>query len=42
MPARRVTLIMLANSDGLSTGANLKSGDVTQSPFVKIFLRLFG
>jgi CubicO group peptidase (beta-lactamase class C family) len=42
MPARRLTLIMLANSDGLSTGANLKSGDVTQSPFVKIFLRLFG
>jgi CubicO group peptidase (beta-lactamase class C family) len=42
MPARRLTLIMLANSDGLSTGANLETGDVTQSPFVKIFLRLFG
>ena len=42
MPARRLTLIMLANSDGLSTGANLEAGDVTQSPFVKIFLRLFG
>jgi CubicO group peptidase (beta-lactamase class C family) len=41
MPARRVTLIMLANSDGLSTGANLEQGDVTASPFVKIFLRLF-
>ena len=42
MPARRLTLIMLANSDGLNAGANLEQGDVTQSPFVKIFLRLFG
>ncbi len=42
MPARKLTLIMLANSDGLSTGANLEAGDITQSPFVKIFLRLFG
>lgn len=42
MPARRLTLIMLANSDGLTTGANLDQGDVTASPFVKIFLRLFG
>jgi CubicO group peptidase (beta-lactamase class C family) len=41
MPARRLTLILLANSDGLSTGANLEVGDVTASPFVKIFLRLF-
>jgi CubicO group peptidase (beta-lactamase class C family) len=41
MPSRRLTLIMLANSDGLSTGANLDQGDVTASPFVKIFLRLF-
>ena len=41
MPARNLTLILLANSDGLSTGANLEQGDVTASPFVKIFLRLF-
>ena len=41
MPARNLTLIMLANSDGLATGANLEQGDVTSSPFVKIFLRLF-
>jgi CubicO group peptidase (beta-lactamase class C family) len=41
LPARRLTLIMLANSDGLNTGANLERGDVTTSPFVKIFLRLF-
>ncbi len=42
MPARNLTLILLANSDGLSTGANLEQGDVTSSPFVKVFLRLFG
>jgi CubicO group peptidase (beta-lactamase class C family) len=42
MPERKLTLIMLANSDGLSTGANLELGDVTNSPFIKIFLRLFG
>jgi len=41
MPSRRLTLIMLANSDGLSAGASLEQGDVTASPFVKIFLRLF-
>lgn len=41
LPARNLTLIMLANSDGLSAGANLEQGDVTTSPFVKIFLRLF-
>jgi CubicO group peptidase (beta-lactamase class C family) len=41
MPARNLTLIMLANSDGLTGGANLEQGDVTSSPFVKIFLRLF-
>ncbi len=41
MPARRLTLILMANSDGLNTGANLEQGDVTQSPFVKVFLRLF-
>jgi CubicO group peptidase (beta-lactamase class C family) len=41
MPSRRLTLILLANSDGLSIGANLEQGDVTTSPFVRIFLRLF-
>ncbi|MCC7127072.1 MAG: beta-lactamase family protein [Acidobacteria bacterium] len=41
MPARGLTLVMLANSDGLSSGAGLDQGDVTTSPFVKIFLRLF-
>jgi CubicO group peptidase (beta-lactamase class C family) len=41
MPQRQITLVLLANSDGLSTGANLEQGDVTASPFVKIFFRLF-
>lgn len=41
LPSRRITLIVLANSDGLSRGASLDQGDVTASPFVKIFLRLF-
>jgi len=41
MPSKRLTLILLANSDGLTAGYNLERGDVTTSPFVKIFLKLF-
>jgi CubicO group peptidase (beta-lactamase class C family) len=41
VPGRRLTLILLANSNGLSSGLNLEQGDITASPFVKIFLRLF-
>lgn len=41
IPARDVTLIMLANSDGLSAPFQLSAGDVTVSPFAKAFLRLF-
>ena len=41
LPAKHSTLILLANSPGLVTGANLEQADVTASPFVKIFLRLF-
>lgn len=40
-PARRLTLIMLANSDQLTAHADLARGDVSASPFVRIFLRLF-
>ncbi|MBM3781876.1 MAG: beta-lactamase family protein [Acidobacteria bacterium] len=40
-PARRLTLIMLANSDQLTSNAGLSRGDVSTSPFVRIFLRLF-
>jgi CubicO group peptidase (beta-lactamase class C family) len=41
VPARRLTLILLANSSGLAAGVNLDQGDVTASPFVRTFLRLF-
>jgi CubicO group peptidase (beta-lactamase class C family) len=41
MPSKRLTLIMLSNSDGLTAGYNFEQGDVTTSPFVKVFLRLF-
>jgi CubicO group peptidase (beta-lactamase class C family) len=41
MPSKNLTLIMLSNSDGLTKGFNFEQGDVTTSPFVKVFLRLF-
>jgi CubicO group peptidase (beta-lactamase class C family) len=41
VPAKNSTLILLANSHGLAVGANLERADVTASPFVKTFLRLF-
>lgn len=41
MPHKRLTLILLSNSGGLAAGYNFEQGDVTASPFVKVFLRLF-
>ena len=41
IPAKRLTLILLANSDGLSSYFDLASGDVTKSLFAVLFLRLF-
>jgi CubicO group peptidase (beta-lactamase class C family) len=41
MPHKGLTLILLSNSDGLAAGFNLERADVSASPFVKIFLRLF-
>lgn len=41
LPRKNLTLIMLANSPGLAQGYDLQNGQVTASPFVKIFLRLF-
>jgi CubicO group peptidase (beta-lactamase class C family) len=41
MPHKRLTLILLSNSDGLASGFALERADVRASPFVKIFLRLF-
>ena len=40
LPARKITLILLANSDGLSAPFKLPSGDVTRSAFATIFLKL--
>ena len=41
VPARHLTLILLANSDGLSAPFSLHEGDVTSSLFARTFLRLF-
>lgn len=41
MPAKGLTLIMLANSDGLARNVDFENANVTSSPFVKVFLRLF-
>lgn len=41
VPSRGITLILLANSDGLSEPFALQNGDVNASVFAKAFLRLF-
>lgn len=41
IPAKNLTLILLSNSDRLAATYQLEKGDVANSPFVKIFLRLF-
>jgi len=41
VPARHLTLILLANSDGLSAPFDLAQGDVSSSLFAVTFLRLF-
>jgi CubicO group peptidase (beta-lactamase class C family) len=41
LPSRRLTVILLANSDGLNAAFQLRSGDITQSVFANLFLRLF-
>jgi CubicO group peptidase (beta-lactamase class C family) len=40
VPSRRITLILLANSDGLSAAFPLAVGDVRVSPFAAAFLRI--
>ncbi|HXW04918.1 MAG TPA: serine hydrolase domain-containing protein [Vicinamibacterales bacterium] len=42
LPAKRLTLILLANSDGLTAPYELHQGDVTRSVFAIVFLRLLG
>jgi CubicO group peptidase (beta-lactamase class C family) len=41
VPARGLTMILLANSNGLAKGFNLAAGDVSVSPFAKAFLGTF-
>jgi CubicO group peptidase (beta-lactamase class C family) len=41
VPDRGLTLILLANSDGLSAPFPLTSGDVTASPFARVFLSVY-
>jgi CubicO group peptidase (beta-lactamase class C family) len=40
VPARGVTMILLANSDGLVKAYSPAAGDITVSPFVRLFLGL--
>ena len=40
VPARRATMILLANSDGLAIPFQLEAGDVTRSPFALVLLRM--
>jgi CubicO group peptidase (beta-lactamase class C family) len=41
LPRHGLTLILLANSQGLSRPFSLAAGDVTVSPFARLFLSLF-
>jgi CubicO group peptidase (beta-lactamase class C family) len=41
LPARGLTLILMANSDGLMKLYSPANGDVTLSPFARLFLNLF-
>jgi len=40
LPARKLTFILLANSEGLSTPFQLDKGDVSRSVFATLFLRI--
>ena len=40
LPSRRLTMILLANSDGLVKPFVLTPGDVLASPFARVFLGL--
>lgn len=41
LPARGITLILMANSDGLVRLYSPANGDVTLSPFARLFLNMF-
>ena len=41
VPGRGLTLVLMANSDGLEKAFSPELGDVTASPFARVFLSLF-
>jgi CubicO group peptidase (beta-lactamase class C family) len=41
LPSRRLTFVLLANSDKLNTPFALEDGDVTESVFARLFLRIY-
>jgi CubicO group peptidase (beta-lactamase class C family) len=41
VPSRKLTLVLLANSDGLAEPYTLANGDITVSLFAQLFLKLF-
>ena len=41
VPSRGMTLILVANSDGLVKPFAMSTGDVTVSPFARVFLGTF-
>ncbi|NHJ04532.1 MAG: class A beta-lactamase-related serine hydrolase [Candidatus Heimdallarchaeota archaeon] len=41
IPSKKLSLVIFANSDGLSKGFKLDHGEVTLSPFAKNFLEIF-
>ena len=41
VPSRRLTVILLANSDGLNAPFQLHAGEIRRSVFANLFLRLF-
>lgn len=41
LPARGLTLVLLANSDGMNAPFALEKGDVTSSLYARLFLRVF-
>ena len=41
LPEKKLTTILLANSDGASRNQNLGAGDVFASPFAALFIRIF-
>ena len=41
VPSRGLTLVLLANSSGLARGFALEEGDLTVSPFGRLFLEIF-